>query len=59
MLLEQRAKSLYVQCRLKQHFVSQCVLLPTCCPQVAMIETQVPDDAEIETAETELESKNR
>ena len=57
-LSERRAKGLCVRCGSKQHFVSQCVLLPTRRPQVAVTEARVPEDAEVETAEMESESKN-
>ena len=57
MLSEQRAKGLCGQCRLKQHFVSQCVLLPTRWPQITTAGAQAPEDAKVEVAE--LETKKR
>ncbi len=55
-LAERRAKGLCVRCGSKQHFVSQCMLLPTRRPQVMVAEAQIPENAEVDT--TESESKN-
>ena len=37
---ERRAKGMCVRCGSKQHFVSQCMLLPARCPQAAAAQTQ-------------------
>ena len=53
-LSEWRAKGLCVWCGSRQHFTSQCVLLGTHRPQVALVEAQVLEDAEVE----DVKSKN-
>ena len=58
-LAERRAKGLCVRCGSRQHFVSQCMLLPARRPQAAPAGAQVlgvPEDAEVEV--TESETKN-
>ena len=59
-LAECRAKGMCVHCGSKQHFVGQCMLLPTHRPQAATTQMQaaaVPKDAEVEIIE--VESKNK
>ena len=54
-LSEHRAKDLCVWCGSKQHFVSQCMLLPTRRPQIATARAQVPEDAEVEDNEWQVD----
>ena len=54
-LSEQRAKGLCVRCGSKQHFVSQCMLLPARRPQIATARARVPEDAEVEDNEWQVE----
>ena len=58
-LAEHRAKGMCVCCGSKQHFVGQCMLLPTHHPQATAAQMQaaaVPKDAEMKVIE--VESKN-
>ena len=57
-LAERRAKGLCVRCGSRQHFVSQCMLLPARRPQAAPAGAQVlgvPEDAEVEDNEWQVE----
>ena len=58
-LAECRAKGICVHCRSKQHFVGQCMLLPTHHPQAATAQMQtatISENAEMEVIK--VESKN-
>ena len=58
-LAECRAKGMCVHYGSKQHFVGQCMLLPTHCPQATTAQMQaaaVSENAEVEIIE--VESKN-
>ena len=59
-LAEYRAKEMCVCCGSKQHFIGQCMLLPTHCSQTTATQMQtaaIPEDAEMEVIEVELKNE--
>ena len=57
---ECRAKGICVHCGSKQHFIGQCMLLPTHCLQATTTQVQaatIPKDAKVEVIEVELKNK--